>query len=505
MRCKQIGSVMAAVMLLLAARSSQAADLTGSWWLHPDPYAGDGGFLGFLDVTFDIVQSGNTLTISNVELRGPLLTQPGDGVGTIDPVTGVFSAGYGFMALFEPVGTMLNATASSDGSSFTGEAILSFFNAPGTEGSPVAGIRLDGPPVCGNSRLEPGELCDDGNNTSNDGCSATCVREPRCGDRIRDPGEDCDDGNLLDNDGCSASCVREPRCGDGVRDPGEECDDGNDNETDTCTSSCESLTACGNSLRESGEQCDDGNTVDGDCCSALCRFTQNECRTSTGPCDRQEFCAQGICQPDSGTQDIDHDNVCDPEDICNDVNRTRGFHDRARVMFANINDGVRGNERFILRAQFDLGPGASFSDYDPTAIGSGAIIMIATALGPSFQVFLPEETYAGPGTRGWSYNPARRQWLWRDRTTEPIDDIRLVSISALSMGASDRVHVRIDGRATGHPASDMLSVVDTNQLPLQVGIQLYTYANPGPVRCGESRFTAGECVLGRNGTRLVCR
>ncbi|MFC1638693.1 fibronectin type III domain-containing protein [Patescibacteria group bacterium] len=33
------------------------------------------------------------------------------------------------------------------------------------------------PPVCGNGTVEPGEQCDDGNNTSGDGCSATCLFE----------------------------------------------------------------------------------------------------------------------------------------------------------------------------------------------------------------------------------------------------------------------------------------------------------------------------------------
>ncbi|MGQ9570319.1 MAG: myxococcus cysteine-rich repeat containing protein, partial [Thermodesulfovibrionales bacterium] len=45
------------------------------------------------------------------------------------------------------------------------------------------------PPVCGNNILEPGEECDDGNTTSEDGCSATCqwevvVVKPNGGDVI---------------------------------------------------------------------------------------------------------------------------------------------------------------------------------------------------------------------------------------------------------------------------------------------------------------------------------
>lgn len=49
--------------------------------------------------------------------------------------------------------------------------------------------------------------------------------EPLCGDSRRDDPEQCDDGNTRDGDGCSAMCVSE-RCGDGVVQPGlgEECD-----------------------------------------------------------------------------------------------------------------------------------------------------------------------------------------------------------------------------------------------------------------------------------------
>jgi len=43
-------------------------------------------------------------------------------------------------------------------------------------------------PVCGNGILEPGEECDDGNNSDGDGCDANCVLEPQpndnCADRI---------------------------------------------------------------------------------------------------------------------------------------------------------------------------------------------------------------------------------------------------------------------------------------------------------------------------------
>ncbi len=53
--------------------------------------------------------------------------------------------------------------------------------------------------TCGNGVIDPGEVCDDGNNQSGDGCPADCTEH--CGDGVLDPGELCDDGNRIDGDG----------------------------------------------------------------------------------------------------------------------------------------------------------------------------------------------------------------------------------------------------------------------------------------------------------------
>lgn len=97
-------------------------------------------------------------------------------------------------------------------------------------------------PTCGDGSLDTlvGESCDDGNTTSDDGCSATC-RVEGCGDGVIEPesGEDCDDGNTADGDGCSAVCAVE-FCGDGVVQSalGEACDDGNTTSGDGCSDTC---------------------------------------------------------------------------------------------------------------------------------------------------------------------------------------------------------------------------------------------------------------------------
>jgi len=61
---------------------------------------------------------------------------------------------------------------------------------------------------CGNDVTDQGEICDDGNNTSCDGCNADCTRvDAVCGDGTRECGEQCDDSNNTSGDGCEADCT----------------------------------------------------------------------------------------------------------------------------------------------------------------------------------------------------------------------------------------------------------------------------------------------------------
>jgi cysteine-rich repeat protein len=80
-----------------------------------------------------------------------------------------------------------------------------------------------GPP-CGDGLIDPGEDCDDGNNTSGDCCSATCLAEP--------DGGSCDDGEACTGtDQCaSGACVGTP-----VVD-GSPCTDGSQCTDDGCVS-----------------------------------------------------------------------------------------------------------------------------------------------------------------------------------------------------------------------------------------------------------------------------
>jgi cysteine-rich repeat protein len=124
--------------------------------------------------------------------------------------------------------------------------------------------------VCGNSRVEEGEQCDDGNFTDTDGCTTNCQNNV-CGDGTLYRGrEACDDGNRTNTDACTNTCVV-ARCGDSiVRSGSEECDDGNQVNDDNCTNECRSAR-CGDGIVQGTEQCDDGDDNNTNTCSNTCR------------------------------------------------------------------------------------------------------------------------------------------------------------------------------------------------------------------------------------------
>ncbi|PCC69086.1 Myxococcus cysteine-rich repeat-containing protein [Nannocystis exedens] len=134
----------------------------------------------------------------------------------------------------------------------------------------------DDKPACGNGKLEPGEQCDDGNATPDDGCEVDCTKTAGelCGNKVVDDGEECDDGNDVPMDGCENNCTETEipaSCGDGMVNGDDECDDGNDDNTDACTNTCKNAV-CGDGVILAGtEECDDGNDVDTDECLSSCK------------------------------------------------------------------------------------------------------------------------------------------------------------------------------------------------------------------------------------------
>src|SRR5262249_40022685 len=146
--------------------------------------------------------------------------------------------------------------------------------------------------TCGNGVLDnkfsdpsKNEICDDGNNLNDDGCSSDCHSNGTCGNAVRDQGEECDDGAASGNeDDCviivdanNNKLCKLNVCGDGFvdRQPPrtEQCDD--KGESAGCNLDC-TLAMCGDRKinRTAGEQCDDGAvdtaTCNKDCTAAIC-------------------------------------------------------------------------------------------------------------------------------------------------------------------------------------------------------------------------------------------
>jgi cysteine-rich repeat protein len=174
--------------------------------------------------------------------------------------------------------------------------------------------------TCGDGVVGKTEHCDDGNTTSNDGCSSKCYVESKytctgapsvctitCGNGTLEGYEACDDGNTDFGDGCGSSCsvesgylctgspsVCQKTCGNGVVDGTDTCDDGNTTFGDGCSSTCKVETgyvctgtpstcqkSCGNGTLEGTDKCDDGNVDSGDGCSSTCTVESNYKCTGT--------------------------------------------------------------------------------------------------------------------------------------------------------------------------------------------------------------------------------
>ena len=159
----------------------------------------------------------------------------------------------------------------------------------------VVDAALPGCPVCGNSEIDGGESCDDGNTAAGDGCSDECQNEGCIGETPGYPGVPlCDDGMECTVDTCNDdtdTCEHVLDCEEGiactidacVADACEHtpddlaCDDGNVCTGDTCNAS----TGC-ESVGLTGDPCDDGDlcTVTDACAFGDCVASDPRLATS---------------------------------------------------------------------------------------------------------------------------------------------------------------------------------------------------------------------------------
>ncbi len=209
-------------------------------------------------------------------------------------------------------------------------------------------------PVCGNDRLDEGEVCDDGNLASGDGCRGDCQSVEACGNGTLDPGEGCDDGaaNADTPDAlCRTDCAR-ARCGDGVVDPsaGEACDAGAANSAAPdggCRLNCQPRRCADGVVDvQAGEVCDDGNLAPGDGCSFDC-VSDEVCGNGVIDVAVGELCDDGGL--------IDHDGCAD---TC--VTATPGWQHEAGGLSARSSaalafDAARG-EAVLFGGSVGFGP-----------------------------------------------------------------------------------------------------------------------------------------------------
>ncbi len=284
-------------------------------------------FLIFLSVASASVLLGQACSSSS-SARGDGTILGASGAGPTTMGTGTGTGGTG-------ISTVIDLTQGQTG------------NAASGAGNCGAASCMERVPACGDSVLDPGEKCDDGNGTSGDGCGANCdavekdfacptpgmpcVSTVACGDSKITGSETCDDGNAVSGDGCSATCALEAGwacpvigvrcgaalCGDSKIAGAEECDDGNSAAGDGCSATCTlepgfkcdtlgqpcTRTTCGDGKAEGSEQCDDGNFDLGDGCSTLCKF--------------EPKCANGVCEPRCGDGIKLENEACDDGNLRN--------------------------------------------------------------------------------------------------------------------------------------------------------------------------------------------
>ena len=179
----------------------------------------------------------------------------------------------------------------------------------------------DVPSVCGNSAVEAGEECDDGNLVPRDGC------EPDCTFSCHDAG-DCDDGNPCTTDTCGPAGTGR-LCTNPV-DVGATCDDGNE-----CTSgeACDASGACsgGTSTCTCGSDPDCASHEDGDLCNGTLICSGHACVVDPAtvvdcPTNLDTDCRRNTCNPGSGNCNLEPINeglACNDGEFCTLTDRCR--------------------------------------------------------------------------------------------------------------------------------------------------------------------------------------
>ena len=201
-------------------------------------------------------------------------------------------------------------TGADDGTSCTIE---------GMSGAAICRSQVCTLSTCGDGLVDgaSGEQCDDGNETSGDGCEPgtcefSCESDDECDNEsvcdgtetcnvathICAPGTDAPDETACSQEdgtdgGCRSGACRALGCGNGLPDDGEECDDGNDVSNDGCEPDC--TVTCNND--------EDCVPLDISVCDGVdtCDLDTNTCAgTDVLDCDDGDDCTEDSCDPIEG-------------------------------------------------------------------------------------------------------------------------------------------------------------------------------------------------------------
>jgi cysteine-rich repeat protein len=135
--------------------------------------------------------------------------------GCADPFTAICMYYVEIATVDKSINTYTDHNLDTDTQYFYRLSTTKSSKRSGTEYSPYSNIAnavTEQVPFCGNSIVETGEQCDDGNSVSGDGCENNCTLTPSpvCGNSIVETGEQCDDGNSVSGDGCENNCTLTP-------------------------------------------------------------------------------------------------------------------------------------------------------------------------------------------------------------------------------------------------------------------------------------------------------
>ncbi len=300
-----------------------------------DLSAGSGGGGGSVDfdsrrnltVSGDVLTGGDRAGLVDFSACDLRLTSSADIDNNVSGATNRFSARERFTA---ENGSSVSVTAGINQILYRSPAkppILSGSFSP----APQLTLRPDfaNCPVCGNSIIETGETCDDGDASGGDGCSGDCQNE---GCVAQTPGYPsvalCDDGDPCSADSCNnatSSCTHVSSCDDGIACTVDSCagtscthvpNDSLCSDTGVCADAFCSVASGCVSVPVSGP-CDDGQFCNGvDTCSG------GACTIHTGaPCAGLGECKDGcnetfdVCGSPFGTPCTEDGNAC-TDNVC---------------------------------------------------------------------------------------------------------------------------------------------------------------------------------------------